>query len=326
MPRHRECAAEVGIGDGRGREDVVTSRLHTVGHPVHQVGEGRLLFSDGEPAVIVVADGPLHEEVRRPLRCRAHRVDLLHQQWYEQVADGVDAQHRDAEVREDRWDVGQPVRVATLRVLRHAKYRRIEHDLVRRQRRVRVDLIDRRAVVLYVAGCDPDVPSRDADREEEVAPRGERGRERGPGAAGDVLRHPAQLQALGVEHEGVSRTERDLDARNHRRLMVRGERELRLHARQRLGNEVEVEEIVEQLVVPHHAAHRERSDVDVGVLLDGDPCDMPAHRVPGDVRPLRVADQAVEERAEPVRVLHALLHVVAVRAVARRRPRIAVRY
>src|SRR5262249_58896932 len=52
----------------------------------------------------------------------------------------------------------------------------------------------------------------------------------------------------------------------------------------------------------------------------------PAHRVPGEVCPPGVANQAIEELTERVGVLDALLHVVAVRGVAGRPPRIAVRH
>src|SRR5262249_34281763 len=103
-------------------------------------------------------------------------------------------------------------------------------------------------------------------------------------------------------------------------------RELRLHACQLFGDEIEVEVVVEQVVVPHHAAHREGSDEGLGVLLDGDTGDVPAHRVPGEVCPPGIADQAIEELTERVRILDALLHVVAVRGEAGRPPRIAVRH
>src|SRR5262249_37009495 len=110
-----------------------------------------------------------------------------------------------------------------LRVLRHAKDVRIEDDLVRRQRGIRVDLVDPRAVVLDVAGRAPDIAGAGGpDREEEVAPHDERGRERRPGPPGDVLRHAAQLLALEVERGGVRGAERGLDSRNYRRLIVRG--------------------------------------------------------------------------------------------------------
>src|SRR5215472_6979785 len=67
VARYRELAAERGSGDDLGGEDVVAFRLHTFRYPVHQVSDGRLLFRDGEPAVIVVADCLLHEQIGRAL-------------------------------------------------------------------------------------------------------------------------------------------------------------------------------------------------------------------------------------------------------------------
>src|SRR5262249_58424854 len=57
-----------------------------------------------------------------------------------------------------------------------------------------------------------------------------------------------------------------------------------------------------------------------------DPGNMSAHGVPGDIRPRGIPDQSVEELAERVRILDALLHVIPVRAEARRSPRITMRH
>src|SRR5262245_63710687 len=118
-----------------------------------------------------------------------------------------------------------------LRVLPHPEHPGVEIDLIHRQQGVGVDLVDRVAVVLDIARSDPDVSSRGTDREQEIAPRDEGGREGGSGAAGDVLRHAAQLQALGVEHDGIRGAEVRLDPRYYSRLIVSREGELRRYSR-----------------------------------------------------------------------------------------------
>ena len=85
-----------------------------------------------------------------------------------------------------------------------------------------------------------------------------------------------------------------------------------------------LDEIVEQLVVAHHAAHRHRAVVSVGILLDGHAGDVAAHRRAGEVDAARVADEPVEPGAQVMRVLDSLRHVVAVGGVARRGPGKAV--
>ena len=216
--------------------------------------------------------------------------------------------------------------MAPLRVPRHAEHRGIQRDLLRRERGVRVDLVDRVAVVLDVTGGDADVTAGHADREEEVAPDLEGDAEGRPRSAGDVLGHVAELLPAGVEHERVGRAERGLDRRHDRRLVVGREGELRRDPGKRLSDQIEVEKVVEELIVTHDAAHRQRRHIRLRVLLDGHAGDVAAHGMASEVRAPRVADEAVEELAEGVGVLHALSHIVAVLAVARRCPRVAVRH
>ncbi|MBC7956382.1 MAG: class I SAM-dependent methyltransferase, partial [Cytophagales bacterium] len=294
------------------------------------------------------ADRTLNQPRAIALGDRTLTVDLRHLERHVHVAQGVDGDHRDAEVAIGLGHPAQPVGTQAVEVgcRRHLGNRCVEGGFFGRQREVVVELVDESVGV--DAGAVVDAVDRAVTTE--GAPHRALQRVRKADvedralAAGEVLHHFAQLVALRRGHTRDDATRADgregrPDAGAHECGDV-GEvgRGVTRHASQRLRGQLVATKVVEQFAVAGHAAHRHRAAVTnlvscrgVGLVFNRRRGHVPTHRVADDEglgrcsQGARVgAGNAVDLQRERVGVFHTGAHVVVVLAVAGRGPGIAV--
>jgi hypothetical protein len=321
--RERRRVAEAAAERRRTRPGhIVASRLDAAVHPRRQVVPRLPGLDVGELTVLGGPDGALHDEPATTVPGHVGVVDLFHRERDEQVAEVMQAQHRDRRPADDLRDLGQPFGEPVLRVgERHPLHRAVD-----------VDRGVRPVVPPDVRGDQARVLGQGrsgrlgAEPEQEVLPDRDRLLGAGPRPARAVDHDRPELLAEvvgGVWATRLQRVEAEgvLDLR-HRVGQVVGGRGEGTDPRDILRDHVVVEEEVEEGVIAQHPAHRQRARVQAGELLDRPADDVPAHGHAGDHRAARPVHQAVEQQGEVAGAEHAGPHVVGVVVVRRGRPRV----